>query len=64
MKDLCDNAGEGDLRGYLVTVETGYKIGAGTSAKVNFVLSGHLGNSGVRRLASEEDTVCMALFVV
>ena len=60
MKELADN-NPGDYYSYVVTVDTGYKIGAGTSANINFVISGAMGDSGVRHLTADTKTVGSSL---
>ncbi|XP_062620648.1 uncharacterized protein LOC134282235 [Saccostrea cucullata] len=49
---LCDNDVDDDYF-YLVTVVTGLRAGAGTQSKVNFILYGEYGDSGVRILSED-----------
>ena len=53
VRDLGDNR-LGDNCMYVISVETGYKMGAGTNAHVQFVLSGTISDTGVRNLAGTE----------
>lgn len=56
MKEAADNLPK-DTYAYVVMVDTGYKIGAGTKANVSFLMSGSLSDTGVRKLAAKDSIV-------
>ena len=56
MKELDDNF-VGDQHTYVISVETGCRINAGTTAHVSFVLSGVQGDTGVRHLSASDKRV-------
>lgn len=54
---MVDNLGV-DIFHYLITVHTGIGKDAGTTSKISFVISGEMGDSGVRKLTDGKIQVC------
>ncbi len=56
---LADNNVKDKDNLYVITVETGLKFGAGTGAKVGLTLYGIYGDTGYRRLKTNNDNRVM-----
>ena len=50
-----------DIFHYLITVHTGIGKEAGTTSTISFVVSGEMGDSGVRKLTDGKIKVCSFL---